>query len=73
MAVKIGEEKKESNHDLIECETCAWNEGKGYKDCRVYTDKRDVILDDEGRCYSRADKKKRKEIERNYKLYEGEC
>lgn len=41
----------ESNHDLKECKICAWN--RDYeKGCDIYTDKNDVILDDEGKCYS---------------------
>lgn len=43
----------EKNHNLGECARCLWNQKNGYKGCKVFMDKRDVILNSEGHCNAR--------------------
>jgi hypothetical protein len=55
-----------TNHDLTECETCLWNLRKGYKGCEAFNDKRNVILDKEGRCNGYVSKEETRDNLRVY-------
>lgn len=59
-----------SNHELEECKQCAWNKGRSFTACEVFLDKRNVILDEYGRCNALADEAKKKQIELECKMYE---
>ncbi len=48
-----------SNHALEECKQCAWNKGRLFTACEVFLDKRNVILDEYGRCNALADEAKK--------------
>ena len=48
-----------SNHALEECKQCAWNKGRSFTACEVFLDKRNVILDEYGRCNALADEAKK--------------
>ncbi len=48
-----------SNHELEECKQCAWNKGRSFTACEVFLDKRNVILDEYGRCNALANKTKK--------------
>jgi len=50
---KRGDVNIGKNHNLGECARCLWNEENGYSGCKVFIDKRDVILDDKGCCNAR--------------------
>ena len=58
------------NHALEECKQCAWNKGRSFAACEVFLDKRNVILDDYGRCNALADEAKKKQIELENQIYE---
>lgn len=59
-----------SEHNLDECTNCLMDV-KNSKQCKVYTNRNNVMLDDENRCYSRVySQKKYDEIKRS--LHEGE-
>ena len=60
-----------SNHALEECKQCAWNKGRSFTACEVFLDKRNVILDDCGRCNALADEAKKKQIELECQMYEN--
>lgn len=59
-----------SNHELEECKQCAWNKGRSFTACEVFLDKRNVILDEYGRCNALANKTKKKQIELECMMYE---
>lgn len=59
-----------SNHELEECKQCAWNKGRSFVACEVFLDKRNVILDEYGRCNALADEAKKKLVELECKMYE---
>jgi len=59
-----------SNHTLKECKQCAWNKGSSFTACEVFLDKRNVILDDYGRCNALANEAKKKQVELECKMYE---
>ena len=59
-----------SNHSLEECKQCAWNKGRSFTACEVFLDKRNVILDEYGRCNALADEAKKKQVELECKMYE---
>lgn len=59
-----------SNHELEECKQCAWNKGRSFTACEVFLDKRNVILDEYGRCNALADEAKKKQVEFECKMYE---
>ena len=59
-----------SNHELEECKQCAWNKGRSFTACEVFLDKRNVILDEYGRCNALADEAKKKQVELECKMYE---
>ena len=44
---------RKSNHDLQECKECYVP--KQREGCRVYTCKNNVMLNDDGECYSKVD------------------
>lgn len=58
-----------SNHDLGECVMCAWNRGQGYDLCKVFVDKRNVILDENGKCNAIATEAEKEKIEKECKNY----
>ena len=60
-----------SNHALEECKQCAWNKGRSFTACEVFLDKRNVILDEYGRCNALADEAKKKQIELENQMYEN--
>lgn len=63
--------KIKANHVLQECARCSWNNGRGSKACEVYKDKRNVMLDDRGNCYSRLySDAKRNKIKQECRKYE---
>jgi hypothetical protein len=49
------------NHNLGECAICLWNLENGYSGCEVFLDKRDVILNDKGKCNAAIYNKEEKE------------
>ena len=59
-----------SNHELEECKQCAWNKGRSFTACEVFLDKRNVILDEYGRCNALANEEKKKQVELECLLYE---
>jgi len=59
-----------SNHELEECKQCAWNKGRSFTACEVFLDKRNVILDEYGRCNALANEEKKEQVELECLLYE---
>lgn len=59
----------EANHDMKECEKCAWNRGRGSNMCEAFTDKRNVILNGEGKCNGLSDEEQKRKIEKAIERY----
>lgn len=60
---------EETNHDLKECTICAWSGGRSSKSCQVFKNKKNVILDENGRCNAFAGERKKRKIQRDCRAY----